>query len=390
MGHHAVADGVAARDVVVGQRLLLRVVVFAALLESLAHIGLVDPGIEVEFLHAAQLGQHAVRELDGLQPAWFDGRVQGVDAVGAEEHVAHFLFDLGPLFHLLHRHARVLAHPVVGLHQGLDVGHHGLGVGVGKVLAHHHTVKGGHLGLRAVKDLAGETAVGQQVGEGHEVAVRVDLLFLQVGGAHLGALAHQVPVVVGPAAFLHGLQHHPVGGRTERHGDRLALEVGQLVVRAVLVHDHAVARTEGVVRNDGDQLGFVAPVLLAGGTVHQQRVVAHHPDLQLVGHHAIGDRRAGGEVLPVELPGDVGVLAGFGQVFFQQLEFLEHDATGDGVGGRVLRADANGHFLLGLCLSHRGQQGQGQRQPHRGDQEAAEPRGTWGTGDSSHENLQVG
>ncbi|MCY1371381.1 hypothetical protein D9M69_585210 [compost metagenome] len=181
-----------------------------------------------------------------------------------------------------------------------------------------------------------------------------------------------------------------MGGRTERHGDRLALEVGQLVVRAVLVHDHAVARTEGVVRNDGDQLGFVAPVLLASGAVHQQRVVAHHPDLQLVGYHAIGDRRAGGEVLPVELPGDVGVLAGFGQVFFQQLEFLEHDATGDGVGGRVLRANADRDFLLVLRLSHRGQQGQGQRQPHRGDQEAAEPRGTWGTGDSSHENLQVG
>jgi hypothetical protein len=134
-------------------------------------------------------------------------------------------------------------------------------------------------------------------------------LFLQVGGSDLGRLTGEVPEILRPAALLHGLQHHAVRRRAERHRDELAFEVRELVVRRVLVHHHAVAAAEGVVGDDGDELRLVL-VRLPGRAVHQQRVIAHHADVDLVRHHAVGDRRPGGEVLPIELVGEVLVLAG--------------------------------------------------------------------------------
>ena len=74
-----------------------------------------------------------------------------------------------------------------------------------EVLAHNDAVKGRHPGLRAIKDLAREAAVGQQLHEGHKVGVAVDALLLQVSGANLGRLTRQIPEVFRPAARLHGL-----------------------------------------------------------------------------------------------------------------------------------------------------------------------------------------
>ena len=111
------------------------------------------------------------------------------------------------------------------------------------------------------------------------------------------------------------------------------------------MHHQPIARTKSVVSNDGHQLGFIARLRLAGGTIDQQGVVAHHADVQLLGHHAVGDGRARSEVLPVELELDVFVLASFWQVLLNQFEFFQHHTTGHRVGGGVLSADADNHFF---------------------------------------------
>jgi hypothetical protein len=115
-------------------------------------------------------------------------------------------------------------------------------------------VEGRHLGLGAVIDLAGKTLERQQFGEGNEIAMRVDALFLQVGGTDLRRLRNQIPEIRRQAALLQRGQHHAVRGGAVRHREVLALEIGELVERRVLVDDDAVAAAEGVIGDDGDQL----------------------------------------------------------------------------------------------------------------------------------------
>ena len=121
------------------------------------------------------------------------------------------------------------------------------------------------------------------------------------------------------------------------------------------MHHHAIAAAVLVVGDDRHQQGFVAG-LLAGGAIHQQRVVAHHADLDLVGHHAVGDGWSGSEVLPVDLEFDVLVLPGLGKVFLEQAKFLDDDAPGYGVRRGVLGADTDDDFLL--CTRATGRQHQ--------------------------------
>ncbi len=93
------------------------------------------------------------------------------------------------------------------------------------------------------------------------------------------------------------------------------------------------------VGRDRDEPALAFRIALEGEAVHHQRIVAHHAELKLVRHHAVGDRRAGGEVVPLELELDVGVLAVLRQVLLQQLELADDGAGGDRVGRGVLRAD---------------------------------------------------
>ena len=202
-------------------------------------------------------------------------------------------------------------------------------------------MEGGHLGLHAVEDLARETAIRQQLGERYKIRVAIELALLQIGGTDFRALTGEFPEILLPAFVLHCFQQHAMGGRTERHRDLLAFEIGELVIRRVFVYHQTIARTVGVIGDDCDQFALGFRTRLEGCAIHQQRVVAHHADLQLVGDHAVGHGRAGGEVLPVQLELDVLVFAGLGNVFVEQTEFFDHDAAGDGVGGRVLYADAD-------------------------------------------------
>ena len=197
--HRNLAQRVGAGDVVVRQGLFLRFVVELLFSEGLFDKTLVHPGVDVQRFDTVQTGQHLVPSFDGVEPAGFDAGVQGVNTARAEVEVGHLFFNLGPLFHLGGGGRGVAAHPGIGLHQGAYIGHYHLGVLGGKVFAHHHTVEGGHFGFSAIKNFACETAVRQQVGKRHEVGVAVDFFLLQIGGAHLGALAGQVPEVLGPA-----------------------------------------------------------------------------------------------------------------------------------------------------------------------------------------------
>ena len=63
-------------------------------------------------------------------------------------------------------------------------------------------------------------------------------------------------------------------------------------------------------------------------------------------------------VLPAQLVLDILVLAGLGQVLFEQAELLQHDAAGDRIGRRVLRADAD---FEGLRACGRGREAHGCR-----------------------------
>jgi hypothetical protein len=205
--------------------------------------------------------------------------------------------------------------------------------------ARNHAVPSRQIGLDAVEDLARETAERQQLSERHEVGVGVDLLFLKVGRPDFGALAHQLEVVGGPAAVLHRLEHHAMRGGAERHADQLPLEIGELEVRRVLVDDETVARSEAVVSRNRDEPALAFRVVLEGEAVHHQRIVAHHAELKLVRHHAVGDGRARGEVVPLEFELDVCVLAVLRQVLREQIELSDDDASRDRVGRGVLGAD---------------------------------------------------
>ena len=89
------------------------------------------------------------------------------------------------------------------------------------------------------------------------------------------------------------------------------------------MHDEAVARAVDVVGGDRDQPALAFRIALEGEAVHHQRIVAHRAELQLVRHHAVGDGRAGGEVVPLEFELDVGVLAVLRQILLQQIELAD-------------------------------------------------------------------
>ncbi len=367
-----VTEGVGAFDLVIVEALRLLVVVEARLGEGLADVAVVHPLADVERLHAVEPLQHLGVLAGVAHELRLDRRVDRHDAAGAEEDVDHLLVDPGPARDLLRRELRVLAHPGVGLEDRLDVGDDDLGVFLGEIGSHHDAVPGRDVGLDAVEDLARKAAERQQLGERHEVGVGVDLLLLQIGRAHFRRLADQTEVIGRPVAVLHRLEDHAVGRRPERHAHHLVLEIGELEIGRVLVDHEAVARAIHVVGGNRDELAAAFRVGLEGEAVHHQRIVAHGAELQLVRHHAVGDRRARGEVVPFELEFHVGVFAVFRQVLLEELELADDDARRHRVGGGVLGADADGDGLRGSrteptgqhCERHDGHQGRWRAQGH--------------------------
>ena len=162
-------------------------------------------------------------------------------AAGAEEDVDDLLVDASPFLDLLGGELGIVAQPLIGGDQRLEVGNNNFGVFLGEIGAHDDAVESRQIGLDAVKDLSRKTAERQQLGERNEVGMRVDLLLLEIGRADLRALADQLEEIRRIAAVLHRLQHHAVRGRSERHADELAFEIGEIVVGRILVNDDAIA-----------------------------------------------------------------------------------------------------------------------------------------------------
>ena len=323
VGDRLLAELVLAGDFVVLGARKLGVVVELHLGIGLADVAVVDPFLGIELLHAAEVLQHLDVGGGGIDQRRLDGRIGRHVAARAEEDVDDFLVDAGPFLDLLGGEFRIGAQPLVGGDHRLDIGDDDFGIFLGEVGAHHDAMPGRQVGLDAVENLAREAAERQQLGERHEVGMRVDLLFLQIGRADLGALADELEEIGGIAAVLHRLQHHAVGGGAEGNADELALEIGELVIGRILVDDDAVAGAGEAVGGDRDQPALAFRIVLEGEAVHDQRIVAHHAELQLVRHHRVGDGRAGGEVLPFELELDVGVFAVLRQIFLEQMQLAD-------------------------------------------------------------------
>ncbi|MNN74491.1 hypothetical protein D3C81_1906980 [compost metagenome] len=85
--------------------------------------------------------------------------------------------------------------------------------------------------------------------------------------------------------------------------------------------------------------------MLAGGfkrhAVERTGEIGHGAEVELAGDHLVGQRRATGEVLPLDVVLGVFVLAVVGQVFVQQAELANQQAAGGAVDGGVLGADGN-------------------------------------------------
>ena len=84
--------------------------------------------------------------------------------------------------------------------------------------------------------------------------------------------------------------------------------------------DEAIAGAGQAVGSDRDQATFALGIALEREAVHDEGIVAHHAELQLVRHHGVGDGRAGGEVLPFEFELDVGIFAVGRQILLEEMQ----------------------------------------------------------------------
>ncbi|MCY1431243.1 hypothetical protein D9M71_472060 [compost metagenome] len=218
-------------------------------------------------------------------------------------------------------------------------------------------MEGRRLGLGAVVDLAGEAAAGEQLGERHEIGVGLDTVAAQGRTGDLGGLGNDAHVLLRvPALGGDGAQQHAVGGGGERHGDGLALELLQRLHGRRRRHHDAVAAALGAARQHADEQAALAGVEV-GDAVERAGEVGHGAEVQLAGDHLVGQRRAAGEVLPLDLVFRVLVLAVVRQVLVEQTELADQQAAGGAVDGGVLGADGDAD---GLGLGVNGSDGQGE------------------------------
>ncbi|MCY1416958.1 hypothetical protein D9M71_324750 [compost metagenome] len=89
----------------------------------------------------------------------------------------------------------------------------------------------------------------------------------------------------------------------------------------------------------------MAACRLVGDAIERTGEVGHGAEIQLAGNHFIGQRRAAGEVLPLDVVLGILVRAILGQVFLQQAQLTDHQAAGGAVDGGVLGTDGNADRL---------------------------------------------
>ena len=169
----------------------------------------------------------------------------------------------------------------------------------------------------------------------------IDLVGLQRGACDLRRLGDDADIGVRiPALGLDGAQQHAVRRRCKRHRDGLALEIVERTRGRVLGHHDAVAAALGAARQHRDEQA-AATRLLKRHAVQRARKVGHGAEIELAGHHLVGQRRAGREVAPLDVIGRILVLAIMRQIFVEQIQLPDQEPAGRAIDGGVLRTDRN-------------------------------------------------
>ena len=135
-----------------------------------------------------------------------------------------------------------------------------------------------------------------------------------------------------------------MGRRSERYRNGLALEFAQRLHAGRTRHDDTVAATLDAARQHADEQAVFAG-RFERHTVERAGEIGHGAEVEFARDHLVGQRRAAGEVFPLNVVAGVFVYAVVGQVFFEQTEFTDQQPTGGAVDGGVLGADGNADGL---------------------------------------------
>ncbi|MNO84828.1 hypothetical protein D3C76_761810 [compost metagenome] len=270
------------------------------------------------------------------------------------EQVIDLGFDAGDFLDQLAVLLGLCGDQAVGFEAGTQVGGDHFGVAVGVVGIHQCAMQRRGVGLGAVVDLAGETTVGEQLGERHEIGVGFDAVAAQGGAGDFWRLGDDPQVFLRvPALGCDSAQQHAVGRGGERHGNGLALEFGQRLHTGSRRHHDAVATALDAARQHTDEQAALAGIEVRDA-IERAGEIGHGAEVELAGNHFVGQRRAAGEVLPFDLVLRILVLAVVRQVLLQQAQLADQQAAGGAVDGGVLGADGDADgFGAGVQASER-------------------------------------
>ena len=199
----------------------------------------------------------------------------------------------------------------------------------------------GNCELAAVIDLSAGAAEFHDLRPWAEVRVGVDLVGRDIAGAYGRRLILEIDACERHLLVLQRFDQHPPGGAADRRRNRFPLQVFELVEVGVDRDDDRVAGPLEIVAGACEQDRPQAFGLLKLRAIHDQRIITHGAEMELASQHLIGDWAARRIVGPGDVVGSVGVLAAVRQVFFEQLEALDHDAAGVRIGTHSLVPDCD-------------------------------------------------
>ena len=332
--------------------------------------GVVQPGLTVGLADVAVVDEtldvqptvgllQQLQGVDGgrqrLAVFGFPGLVAGLQAERTVEQVIDLGLDAGDLLDQLAVFLRFGGQQSIGFDARPQVGHHHLRIALGVGGVHQRAMEGRRVGLGTVVDLAGEAAIGEQLGEGYEVGMGGNLVRLQGRTGDFRRLGDDGHVALRvPALRRHRAQQHAMGGGGERYGDGLAFQFGQRLHRRAARYHDAVAAATGAAGQHADEQAALA----GGGEGHAVEgagKVGHGAEVELAGDHLVGQRCATGEVLPLHPVVRILVAAVARQVFLQQAQLADQQPAGGAVDG-VRVASGSGRMAGSASLAGSGRQ----------------------------------
>ena len=278
----------------------------------------------------------------------FQRIIPGLDALRTVEGVEYLRFDTGPFLILFSNRLWIFADQSVAFQGGTQIGNHDLGIFLGKVRTDLNTVRGCHPGAFAVENLSGKSPEGKKFTERHEIRMRIDLSGFQCRTSDLRGLSDDPHILIGiPSLVLDRAEQECVGGRGERHGDRLSLEIRDALNGRIQRHQECVAGATKAQRERCDVERLDAIVLREKSVVSEDgRKIGHRDYIESAGEDFIIELGTGRKIDPMDVVSGVFIFAIVWQVFVQQLKFANDRATRRAVYGGILRSNAQlDHFL---------------------------------------------